>query len=279
MAKATPGSCFGCKYYLRFSAAERRYIGRPLAAAGMPETVWGGCTYTNGDTRHLIRLYLRSPLRGCPLWKPGYFEEDIGLECPQCKKGRLAIRHIRRERNVFTFVGCTRYPDCRFTSRFLPLKQRCRYCDVPLVLHTGEIMTCVCPKCKRTATVPLLLRSWPQLILQNGLCSHGLPAASCRLCEQSRRERRNLILLEIPQVAAISRVQPRSVHLLTDFEDEFYDDDDYLQFEGSTEDGWPAEDDWLLDDGAEELALILEDLDDYNESMARSNDEGWYYPD
>jgi hypothetical protein len=82
MAKATPGSCFGCKYYLRFSAAERRYIGRPLAQAGLQETVWGGCTYAHGDERHLIRLYLPSPSRGCPYWEAGYFEEEIGRDFP-----------------------------------------------------------------------------------------------------------------------------------------------------------------------------------------------------
>jgi ssDNA-binding Zn-finger/Zn-ribbon topoisomerase 1 len=235
--------------------------------------VWGGCTYAHGDERHLIRLYLPSPLRGCPYWEPGYFEEEIGRDCPQCKTGRLVIRHLSRERNVVSLVACSRYPDCRFASRFLPLTQHCRYCDVPLVLHAGDIMTCVCPKCKRTATVPLLLRSWPQLILQNGLCSHGLPAASCRLCEQSRRERRNVILLEVPQAVALFRALPRPAPQIGAPKVEVYDDDDYLQFAGGTED------DWISDDEADELALIMDELDDFSESMARSSDSGWFYSD
>jgi len=82
-----------------------------------------------------------------------------------------------------------------------------------------------------------------------------------------------VILLEVPQAVALFRALPRPAPQIGAPKVEVYDDDDYLQFAGGTED------DWISDDEADELALIMDELDDFSESMARSSDSGWFYSD
>jgi hypothetical protein len=41
------------------------------------------------------------------------------VECPKCGEGRLATRRARRTGNVFW--GCSRYPDCDYTTNMEPV--------------------------------------------------------------------------------------------------------------------------------------------------------------
>lgn len=49
----------------------------------------------------------------------------LGVKCPDCEKGELVARRTRRGR---TFYGCSRYPDCEFSSWFLPKPVPCPVC-------------------------------------------------------------------------------------------------------------------------------------------------------
>lgn len=47
----------------------------------------------------------------CKGTKP--YLETIGVKCPECKDGDLIIKRTKRGR---TFYGCSRYPDCKYSS-------------------------------------------------------------------------------------------------------------------------------------------------------------------
>jgi DNA topoisomerase I len=55
--------------------------------------------------------------------------EKTGETCPECKQGELIIRSSRFGR----FVGCERYPDCKYT-RAIPSGIKCPKC------HTGDLI-------------------------------------------------------------------------------------------------------------------------------------------
>jgi DNA topoisomerase-1 len=49
----------------------------------------------------------------------------LGVKCPQCEIGDLTQRRTRRGR---TFYGCMRYPDCEFSTWYLPVAIECPSC-------------------------------------------------------------------------------------------------------------------------------------------------------
>lgn len=57
---------------------------------------------------------------------------EIGVSCPQCD-GQVVERKTRRGR---TFYGCTRYPQCDFTSWQRPVSTRCPNCNGYMVERT-----------------------------------------------------------------------------------------------------------------------------------------------
>lgn len=87
----------------------------------------------------------------CSTWPACRYTENhlekIGLTCPTCGQGDVVRKRTRKGR---VFYGCSRYPDCDFTSWDEPLKQRCPRCGGVLVaknkhharcLSCGEIFT------------------------------------------------------------------------------------------------------------------------------------------
>ncbi|NLT95111.1 MAG: type I DNA topoisomerase, partial [Clostridia bacterium] len=56
--------------------------------------------------------------------------EEIGVECPVCKAGKVVIRRTKKGR---TFYGCDRYPKCEFVSWEKPLKEKCPQCGSFLI--------------------------------------------------------------------------------------------------------------------------------------------------
>jgi DNA topoisomerase I len=90
--------------------------------------------------------------------------EPIGMKCPECKKGELAIRVGKTGH----FVGCLRYPECTFTSNFKRkedgsieliateapklLEEKCPNCGKPLrniIGRFGPFVACSgYPECK-----------------------------------------------------------------------------------------------------------------------------------
>jgi ssDNA-binding Zn-finger/Zn-ribbon topoisomerase 1 len=258
-------NCFNCRNYLRFSPAEKAVIEEMLQRNQYTRPVWGACTARNGDAQ-LVRRYITAPVSGCALWRAGQFRELLDCRCPQCKSGDLAIVRPSREQQTYTLVGCTRYPECRFMTRFVPLVSQCRYCHVPLVLETGDLIMCRCPNCHRGVAVPLMFKSWPQLAPASRTCVHGSVLTECTLCQASIRARVSLIVMEMPAVLSYWRTVERVHHFkLSSHPDDIPFRDTLYDIEWSSE--------------AEELEDLWSELDEIAANYARSEEEGWYYPD
>lgn len=99
---------------------------------------------------------------------PGYPEckftkpilQETGATCPKCGEGRVVERRTRRGR---TFYGCSRYPDCDFTSWQPPAKTPCPRCGSLMVeqRRRGEAVRVACTnkECGFTAAAEALALS------------------------------------------------------------------------------------------------------------------------
>ena len=63
-----------------------------------------------------------------PLANPG-----SGVTCPQCAEGELRERRATKGRRRSTFYGCSRYPQCDYTTNQKPLPEPCPDCGRMLV--------------------------------------------------------------------------------------------------------------------------------------------------
>ncbi len=82
-------------------------------------------------------------------------QETVGLPCPQCGEGEVAVKRSKRGR---TFYGCTRYPDCDFTTWDKPIDKTCPSCGATYLLEKTSakgVTSHVCPNkdCKYKETV------------------------------------------------------------------------------------------------------------------------------
>ena len=55
---------------------------------------------------------------------------DTGVECPECKEGKIVKRQSRRGR---VFFSCSRYPDCKYAIWNEPIAKSCPTCAWPLL--------------------------------------------------------------------------------------------------------------------------------------------------
>ncbi|TAK75176.1 MAG: type I DNA topoisomerase [Gammaproteobacteria bacterium] len=55
---------------------------------------------------------------------------DTGVECPECKQGKIVKRQSRRGR---VFFSCSRYPDCKYAIWNEPINQSCPKCAWPML--------------------------------------------------------------------------------------------------------------------------------------------------
>jgi hypothetical protein len=67
-----------------------------------------------------------------------------GLKCPQCGIGDVGEKRTRRGK---PFWGCTRYPECDWSSWDEPVARPCPNCDAPFLVRKttkarGEFMRC-----------------------------------------------------------------------------------------------------------------------------------------
>lgn len=56
--------------------------------------------------------------------------EELDIQCPKCKKGKVVIRKTKKGRKFF---GCSTYPDCEFQSWDQPVGEQCPNCNEFLV--------------------------------------------------------------------------------------------------------------------------------------------------
>jgi len=66
----------------------------------------------------------------------------IGIKCPQCHEGDVVEKRTRKGRQRI-FYGCSRYPDCDFTSWDKPTGERCPECG-DILVETGRDGTIKC---------------------------------------------------------------------------------------------------------------------------------------
>lgn len=55
---------------------------------------------------------------------------DTGVECPECKQGKMVKRQSRRGR---VFFSCNRYPDCKYAVWNEPIAEPCPKCAWPML--------------------------------------------------------------------------------------------------------------------------------------------------
>lgn len=55
---------------------------------------------------------------------------DTGVECPECKEGKMVKRQSRKGR---IFFSCSRYPDCKYAVWNEPIAQACPKCAWPML--------------------------------------------------------------------------------------------------------------------------------------------------
>lgn len=74
--------------------------------------------------------------------------EKIGVPCPQCHQGEIVERRSKKGR---TFFGCSRYPECDFSSWNKPVDVACPRCGHYLVEanRRGQVK---CPNCHYEAS-------------------------------------------------------------------------------------------------------------------------------
>jgi DNA topoisomerase-1 len=74
----------------------------------------------------------------------------IGVKCPECKQGDLVEKKARTRGNLF--YGCGRYPECKFTSNWKPVAEKCPQCGseylVEKMLKAGPVLAC--PNARRS---------------------------------------------------------------------------------------------------------------------------------
>ena len=82
----------------------------------------------------------------CNNTKP--FLIKTGVSCPECKEGELIQRKTRRGR---IFYGCSKYPDCDFTSWNKPVDKPCPRCEGLMVEKKnkgkGLVYSCINEEC------------------------------------------------------------------------------------------------------------------------------------
>lgn len=278
--------CFDCLFFLSFTPSEQEHYNAKLAEQGARGRFFGACTYQGSGPGYIINRYLKYPIKDCPYYKRGYFQEVTGIRCPVCQKGEMVIKRPRKDDQTFIIISCSRYPSCKYSTRNLQLQTLCRYCNVPLTLSCTEQLICSCPTCNRQGSVPLTIASRPHLFKIGNNCLHNSPSETCKICNQSRNDRHSLLDIEL------SKVAQRTVTLINiearfdeDKQDDRYvydplfDDEDDQFDVGRTNPYLDIDDETSSYDELEERRLHLQEMGDYAEDWERSTDEGWFYED
>jgi DNA topoisomerase-1 len=78
----------------------------------------------------------------------------MGIKCPKCNEGEFVKRGSMGKggRGRFrVFYGCSRYPDCDFTTPFMPIPEPCPKCGAPFIVEKktkiGTVHACIKEGC------------------------------------------------------------------------------------------------------------------------------------
>jgi DNA topoisomerase-1 len=114
--------------------AELEKVGRPCPKCGHDLIIrWG----------RYGKFISCSNFPDCRYTEP--YLEKIGMTCPKCKEGDVVRRKTRRGR---TFYGCSRYPECDFTSWQQPIPTPCPSCGGTLTIANKRELKCM--DCEQT---------------------------------------------------------------------------------------------------------------------------------
>jgi DNA topoisomerase-1 len=82
-------------------------------------------------------------------------QKTIGVKCPECSEGEVVERRSKRGK---TFYGCSRYPDCDFTTPYEPLNEPCPKCSAPFIVEKrtkhGNLRACIKEGCDWEVEAP-----------------------------------------------------------------------------------------------------------------------------
>ena len=81
---------------------------------------------------------------------------ETGVECPECRQGKIVKRQSRRGR---VFFSCSRYPDCKYAIWNEPINQACPKCAWPILTikktkKRGTELVCPRQTCGYVEQVP-----------------------------------------------------------------------------------------------------------------------------
>lgn len=258
-------NCYNCRFFVSFTPSESRMINKKLSENGLLGKFMGGCVSNRDHLPFIVRRYLTKPVNYCAYHSDGQFTENTMITCPKCKKGDVYIIHTS-----FIKMKCSEYPACRFETSVLILKHRCRFCQVPLILRSGDGLYCCCPKCKRKAFIPLTIKGWPSLFQIGDKCPHNKNWTECETCQYCIKNRKNIIEYELPEVASYWRYLYEPYNEL-DYLDDYdvrgdFDDYESIYYEDEYEDAYK--------DVIEE---IYEWYDEFTENIGNDLESGWFY--
>ena len=83
----------------------------------------------------------------------------LGIKCPKCNEGEFVRRGTSKGRGKGRiFYGCSRYPDCDFTTPHEPIAEPCPKCGAPFVVEKrtklGNFRACIRENCDWEGEVP-----------------------------------------------------------------------------------------------------------------------------
>src|SRR6185437_7300970 len=129
-----------CENCGREMALKRGRFGTFLACTGYPD-----CK----TTRRLVQGTRKARQPDVP----------IGEKCPKCGEGEFVRRGTARGRGRGRiFYGCSRYPDCDYTSPHEPINEPCPKCGAPFIVEKrtkqGNFRACVRENCDWEIVAP-----------------------------------------------------------------------------------------------------------------------------
>lgn len=193
--------CSKCTHYFELTSTEISELRRLYGTyAHFIDGVKGVCLGTTVFPKQIIQRFIFNPYSYCSAHDYGYSKENLHIKCPSCHDGEICVNRPYINGSRILIIGCSRYPECRYSTRQLVLNVTCRYCGSRLVLSGGEILRCTCQGCGRAFNIPVAFKTYPGLASPNGRCVHTAYDPNCEMCRTSSREQKSLLVLEMESI-------------------------------------------------------------------------------
>ncbi|MHC1740639.1 MAG: hypothetical protein AB9897_05955 [Anaerolineaceae bacterium] len=209
MSSFSAGKCEQCVNYVNLTEIELNYLKPTFKKLNLENNlIKGACVRPGLNPPLLINRYPGGNETDCMFFEKGFYLENLNYSCPECDQGKMVIRRPKINSQPRIMFSCNRYPMCKKIINIIELETLCRFCKVPLELHSGEIMKVVCPSCYNLLEIPISLKIWPALAKPKGGCIHTNALQPCDACDASRKQRKSLLELEIPNLAKSIEAKP-----------------------------------------------------------------------